>query len=107
MTTAAFLTAKAEGELPGFLRALGYEVDWDYDRRGRWWEAYDGGRMVFQIDDWTPLQAFLRDLPGLVELERHATEAERGKAEWEMRCKNLEDAQELLRRVRVHQRSKS
>jgi hypothetical protein len=63
------IAAPAEGELVAYLKALGYEVDWDFRvSLGRWLEVYDGDRMVLQIDEWAPLDDFLECLPGLVEL---------------------------------------
>jgi len=100
----ASLTAKAEGEIPDFLRKLGYEVDWDFrDGLGRWYEVYDGERLVFQIDDWTPLKELLADLPGMVEKGRHSTKAEITASQWQMRTPRLKDARELLRRVRAQE----
>lgn len=100
------IAAPAEGELVAYLKALSYEVDWDFRvSLGRWLEVYDGDRMVLQIDEWAPLDDFLECLPGLVELGRHSTEKERAASDWEMRCPNLKDAEELLRRVQRREMS--
>jgi hypothetical protein len=99
----AQLTAKAEGSLPDLFRKLGYEVDWDFSRRGgdRWYEILDKGRMVFQIDDWCTVEKFLADLPRLASADVYSTEEERDEAEWEIRCPNFADIQECFRRAQA------
>lgn len=54
-------------DLAGFFRGLGYVVTWDYDARGRWYEFLDAEGLVCQLDDKATLDAFLEDLPELIE----------------------------------------
>jgi hypothetical protein len=98
----AALTAKATGHLPDFFRSLGYEVDWDFSKRTgkKWYEILDGDRMVFQIDEWATVEEFLRDLPAFAAGERDPEKiGPEFDVTYEVRCPNIEDMRECLRRV--------
>ena len=50
-----------ENDVTEFFEKLGYEVTWDYNTSGRWWEIKKNSIPFVQIDMDIPLSAILQD----------------------------------------------
>lgn len=85
-----------DDEFARYFRSLGYEVDWDYDRRGaKWYEILYDGQMICQVDFGVPLEHFLQDLPLLA-----AGQPGTSSSDYVVRCQ-LEHMRALFDRI-VH-----
>lgn len=64
MTPALNISSEVDDEVSNYFRGLGYEVSWDFSKRTghHWYEIYDGGKQIAQIDFGIPLTALLEDL---------------------------------------------
>ena len=51
-----------DDETTKFFITLGYKVDWDRDKRGRWYEISDEEHMIVQIDCGVPLEHLIEDM---------------------------------------------
>ena len=63
------LSTGVDDDVVRYVRALWFEVTWDMSmrRRQRWYEIYDGDRLLCQIDMGIPLANILEDLPHMAE----------------------------------------
>lgn len=57
------LLEEVDDEFARYFRGLGYDVTWDCNRRGRWYEVSRGKVVVCQVDLHVSLGTFLADLP--------------------------------------------
>jgi hypothetical protein len=93
------LSKSVDDEVARFFQSLGYEVDWDFDSKGRWYEIGDDKGVFCQIDSGVPLAHIIEDMACFAD-GKDGTSA----SDYEIRGTHSERGRKLLRAVRDHKR---
>jgi hypothetical protein len=85
-----------DDEFARYFRKRGLHVAWDFDKRSgdHWYELYDDGGLVCQVDFGTPLSEFIADIPHFI-----AGRPGVGLADYECRCPDLTRLRAIYERI--------
>jgi len=88
----------AKSEVVDYFRSLGYEVDWDFNRRKQnyWYEIRNSQGMI-QIDVHASLASIKEDLPLLAQ-DLPGTSTGPG-SDWELRCEDDQFLRDVAARM--------
>lgn len=88
-----------KSDVTEFFKSLGYSVTWDFSggRGERWWEIYDQGTMIMQVDMDIPLKAIITDLRFY-----HSGKGDRSKYDYTINAKQTPAFKTLLKKVYEH-----